>query len=166
MSTDGTIAEVWLLDVSGSMHGKKIEDLRKYVRDLIKKSPHVRLVPFNTFVLPVMSIDDLDSVKPDGGTELHLALDFAAEKMCGQVVVFTDGEPSDQAACFEAADRVPGVIHVIYCGDPDCKDAVRFCEKLSRNNGGGFVAKDIARGESLLCSEVRSLLSLPAPVAL
>lgn len=164
--TGETFAEVWLLDVSGSMRGKSIELMRKYVRELHKGSPHVRLVPFNTFVLPVMTVDALDSIKPDGGTELHLALDFAAEKMVGQTVVFTDGEPSDQDACFKAADKVPGVIHVIHCGESEDRDAIRFCEKLSRRNGGSFVSKDIRRGETLLCAEVRSLLALPAPVAL
>lgn len=166
MNVDDTVSEMWLLDVSGSMHGKRIELLRVQVKKLLASAPHAHLIPFNTVVLPRAMPDDLDAIRPDGGTELHLALDHAAERMVGQTIVFTDGEPSDQAACFDAAGRIPGIVHVIFCGDEGDREAIRFCEKLSRDNGGRTVSRDILRGETLLCAEVRSLLSLPAPVAL
>lgn len=166
MNVSDTVAEMWLLDISGSMHGKRIEVLREQLKRLLGKAPHAHLIPFNTTVLPRAMPQDIDLIRPDGGTNLHLALDHAASKMVGQTVVFTDGEPSDQAACFEAAEKIPGIVHVIFCGDEGDKEAIRFCEKLSRDNGGRSILKDILKGETLLCAEVRSLLALPVPVAL
>jgi Mg-chelatase subunit ChlD len=158
--------EVWLLDVSGSMGGARIKLLREAVRKLRVDAPHVRLVGFGTTVVPIASMEELDAITPNGGTNLHLALDHAAELMCGKVIVFTDGEPADDEACFAAAGKIPGVVDTIFCGDEDDKDARRFCDRLARDNGGRFVAKDIMKGETLLCSEVRGLLGLPAPTAL
>jgi predicted metal-dependent peptidase len=166
VNVSDTVAEMWLLDISGSMHGERIEILREQLKRLLEKAPHAHLIPFNTTVLPRAMVQDIDAIRPDGGTELHAALEYAASKMVGQTVVFTDGEPSNRDACFEAAEKIPGVVHVIFCGDKDDKEAIRFCEKLSRNNGGEAILKDVAKGETLLCAEVRSLLSLPAPVAL
>lgn len=166
MNVDEIVAEMWLLDVSGSMHGERIEILKGQVRRLHERAPHAHLIPFSTVVLPRVLLQDIDAIRPDGGTSLHLALEYAAEKMVGQTVVFTDGEPSDQAACLKAAEKIPGIVHVIFCGDTGEKAAIKFCEKLSRNNGGQSIFKDILKGETLLCSEVYSLLALPSPVAL
>lgn len=156
--------EVWLIDVSGSMEGKRFELLRAAVGAYQKSSPHVRLVAFATEVREVKSLEEIE--RCHGGTNLHLALDRAAELMCGKAVVFSDGEPSNEDACFASATKIPGIVDTIFCGDAEDKEAQRFLDKLARNNGGRFVWKDILKGESLLCGEVRELLGLPAPVAL
>lgn len=158
--------EAWLLDVSGSMQGDRFKLLREYVGKLSQDAGVVRLITFATEVSAIKSIEGLDGIVPNGGTNLHLALDHAAGLMCGKVVVFTDGEPSDEAACFASASNIPGVVHAIFCGDTDDRDAKRFCEKLSRDNGGQFVSKDILKGETLLCGEVREMLALPSPIVL
>jgi hypothetical protein len=156
--------ECWLLDCSGSMRGQRIELLRKAVALYHMTAPHVRLITFATEITEVKSLEDLG--EPHGGTNLHLALARAAELMVGKCVVFTDGEPSSEDYCFEAASRIPGVVDTIFCGDTDDRIAKAFCDKLARDNGGQFVAKDILKGQSLICGEVRELLGLPAPVAL
>jgi hypothetical protein len=159
-----TAQEVWLLDTSGSMRGKRIALLSQAVNTYRANSPHVRLIGFSTEVRDLASTEDIGD--PHGGTNLHLALERAAELMCGKCVVFTDGKPFDQEACFRAATKVPGVINTVFCGDTDDKEASQFCDKLARDNGGQHVAKDVLKGASLICGEVRELLGLPAPIAL
>lgn len=158
--------EIWLLDISGSMGGTRIKLLREAVKKYKADAPHVRLAGFANGVVPINSLNELDAITPNGGTNLHLALEHAAELMCGKVIVFTDGEPADEEACYIAASKVPGVVDTIFCGDQDDREARRFCDRLARDNGGQFVAKDIMKGQSLLCAEVRSILGLPAPIAL
>lgn len=159
-----TALEAWLLDVSGSMRGQRIELLRKAVAQYHASSPHVRLIAFATEIQEIKSLEDIG--EPRGGTNLHLALRRAAELMVGKCVVFTDGEPADEQRCYEAASRIPGIVDTLFCGDTDDRAAKTFCDKLARDNGGSFVAKDILKGQSLICGEVRELLGLPAPVAL
>lgn len=161
-----TCFEVWLLDVSGSMRGERFRLLKEAVRSFNQAGKNIDLVTFATEIKVIESFDQLDKITPGGGTNLHLALEHAARLMAGRVVVFTDGEPSDEAACFKAAVEIPGVIDAIFCGDVDDRNAKKFCDRLSRDNGGKFVAKDILQGESLLCSEVRDLLGLPAPISM
>lgn len=160
------IMEMWLLDTSGSMHGERFRLLREAVTQYKRSSEHAQLVVFNTDYRVIKSVSDLAEIVPMGGTDLHLALEYAAQQYCGQVVVFTDGEPSNAEACYEAAQKIPGVVSAIFCGDQDDHEAKTFCDRLSRNNGGRFVSRDILSGQSLICSEVRELLGLPAPTAL
>lgn len=161
-----SVFEMWLLDVSGSMAGKRFDLLREAVKVHRASAPHVRLITFATDIRAIESTEEFDKIICNGGTNLHLALEYAAEMMCGKVVVYTDGEPHDEKLCFEAATKVPGVVDTIFCGDSDDREAKRFCDKLSRDNGGKFVFRDILKGETLLCKEVRELLSLPSPIAL
>lgn len=163
---DDQILELWLLDISGSMQGKRFDLLKAAVKQWKASAPHVKLLGFGTELDHIGSIEELDRVVCHGGTNLHLGLEYAAEKMCGRVIVFTDGEPHDEAACFDAAANVPGVVSAVFCGDTGDRDAIRFCEKLSRDNGGQSVTKDVLKGETLLCGEVQDLLGLPAPTAL
>ncbi len=156
---------VWLLDVSGSMVGPRIAELKRMTTVYQKDVPYARLILFATTIEEVVSLDNIP--EPHGGTNLHLALDRAAELMAGKTMVFTDGEPADAEACFVAAARIPGVVEVFFCGDKGDREAIKFCEKLSRDNGGGgVVVKDVEKGQSLICDEVRECLGLPAPIAL
>jgi hypothetical protein len=164
MSNQDTAYEVWLIDVSGSMQGSRIELMRQAVSKWQQRAPHVRLLAFATEVREIKSLEDVG--EPRGGTNLHLALDRAAELSPGKVVVFTDGEPSDEQACFAAAGRIPGIVDTVFCGDADDRSAIAFCDKLARDNGGRTASRDIAKGYALTCDEVESLLGLPAPVAL
>ena len=164
MNVDRTAFAVWLIDRSGSMVGERWKILCEAVRKYQEDCKNARLVAFATEVCEVKSLAEIRSQA--GCTNLHLALDYAASLMAAHVVVFTDGEPSDMEACFRAAVQIPGVVNATFCGDHDDRTAINFCEKLSRDNGGKCVSKDILRGESLICSEVRDLLGLPSPLEL
>lgn len=157
-------SEVWLIDVSGSMHGKRIELLKSAVKLYRQSSPHVRMITFSTEVREVASVEDIG--EPNGGTNLHLAIERAAELMAGKCVIFSDGEPADKDACFAAASKVPGVVDAVFCGDSGDTEAAKFLDRLSRDNGGAFVKKDVLKGQALICGEVRDLLGLPSPIAL
>jgi hypothetical protein len=146
------------------MCGQRIDRLKDAVRLYREQSPHVRLVAFDTGFRTIGDVSEIGL--PAGGTNLHLALDYAASVSAGKVVVFTDGEPTDEAACFEAASRIPGVVNAIFCGDGGDDGGRRFCDRLARDNGGQSVAKDIAKGQAMICDEVADLLGLPAPIAL
>jgi hypothetical protein len=158
--------EVWLLDLSGSMIGQRIQDLRAASRRFEKEGSRPTLIGFATELIPIEDLDHLDRIEPNGGTALHLALRKAAELMAGKVMVFTDGCPNDATMCFAAATHIPGIIDCVFCGDKDDRSAIEFCEKLSRDNGGLSVTRDVRNGQSILCNEVRSLLGLPAPISL
>lgn len=160
------IFELWLLDVSGSMQGSRFAILREMVKHYRARAPHVKLVTFATELEAIESAEDLDRVNCGGGTNLHLGLELAAREMCGRVVVFTDGEPHDEEMCFAAAANIPGIVSAVHCGSEDDRAGIRFCEKLSRDNGGQFVARDVLKGEALVCGEVREMLGLPSPIAL
>ena len=159
-----TAAEVWLLDTSGSMRGRRIQLLGQAVTTYRQSAPHVRLIAFATDVREIGSVEDIGT--PCGGTNLHLALERAAELMAGKCVVFTDGEPAEPELCFAAASRIPGVVDCVFCGDSDDREAIKFCDRLARDNGGQHVSKDILRGQALICGEVRELLGLPSPIVL
>ncbi len=155
---------VFLLDVSGSMQGKRISKLAEAVRAYLRELEGVKLLCFASDVTEIASLDALPD--PHGGTELHLALDRALEFAPGKVVVFSDGEPSDQDACLASAARLPGVVDTIFCGSENDMEAIRFMERLARDNGGSSIVRDIAKNQSLMGPEVRKLLGLPAPIAL
>lgn len=166
MSIPSPIADLWLLDVSGSMRGERFEILKEAVLRHAETVPNVKLLTFSTEICPLKNLAELDHIIPDGGTNLHLALDYAASNMAASVIVFTDGEPFDENLCYEAASRIPGVVHAIFCGHYDDAAAIEFCEKLSGDNGGRTVVKDVLNGQSLLGKDIKELLGLPSPVAL
>jgi hypothetical protein len=157
-------AEVWLLDTSGSMQGARIRLLTEAVAKYRRQATGIRLFAFSDEVRELRSVEDIG--EPEGGTHLHLAIERAAALMAGRVVIFTDGEPSDSDACFAAAAKLPGTVDTVYCGDEGDRDARAFCAKLARDNGGRTATRDILKGQSLECGEVRDLLGLPAPTAL
>ncbi len=163
-AVNDSASQVWLLDTSGSMKGRRIELLASAVKSYQQSTGGVRLIAFATEIRDPIAIEDLGV--PHGGTNLHLALQRAAELMAGKTVVFTDGEPAEPDLCFAAASRIPGVVDCVFCGDSDDREAIKFCDKLARDNGGQHISKDILRGQSLICGEVRELLGLPSPIAL
>lgn len=166
MSVPSPIADLWLLDVSGSMRGQRFEILKEAVLRHAETVPNVKLLAFSTTIYPLKSLAELDRIIPNGGTNLHLALDYAAQNMAASVIVFTDGEPNDAEMCYEAAAKIPGIVHTIFCGHYDDAAAIEFCERLSGDNGGRTVVKDVLNGQSLLGTDIKELLGLPSPLAL
>lgn len=156
-------SEIWLIDVSGSMSGRRWDRLKK---DLTKLYPAtgVTLIAFSTGIEPFDHPDQLPNAH--GSTDLAGALTACLEYMPGKVVVWSDGQPDDDADAFKAAACLPGMIDTLFFGDEKDREAIQFMEKLARTNGGRWVAKDILKGESLLTSDVKDLLGLPSPITM
>lgn len=156
--------EIWLLDTSMSMTGERYDRLKAQLQALWEAAERVTLIAFATEIKPIESPADLPPAC--GGTLLAQALEHCAEYAPGRVVVWSDGEPKDEDAAIAAARLLPGIVDTIFFGSANDKAAIRFMDRLATDNGGRSVKKDILAGETLLGSDVRTLLGLPAPIAL
>lgn len=158
-------AHVVLADVSGSM-GDRAGSRRKIVvlqEALDQAMPAgARLIAFSTLPTEIPAGARLPS--PEGGTALHLALAAAAAHRPRHTLVLSDGQPDDKAAALAAADRMTGVIDVIYCGPDNDPEAIAFMRELACRGGGRVVVRDLARAApTALAQDIR--LALPAPGA-
>jgi hypothetical protein len=165
---DGAGSSVAILaDVSSSMDERagsrrKADVLGEALVTLWPELPAARLIAFGSTAREVDSPADLPA--PSGGTALHLALDAAAAHRPGRTVVISDGRPDSEDAAIAAADGVPGVIDVIYCGPDSDAQAIAFMHRLARKGGGRVVVRDIAReARPRLAPALRGLLGLPGP---
>jgi hypothetical protein len=157
---------VILADVSSSMNEacgqlRKIDVLRNALAGLWPELSVAQLVAFSSTSSPIDSPDDLP--RPNGGTALHLGLDAAAQYHPAKTVVVSDGRPDSEAEALAAADRLRGIIDVIYCGPDSDVQAIEFMYRLARTGGGRVVVRDISRNHSLLAPAIRVTLGLPAP---
>lgn len=159
---------VILADVSSSMDERagarrKVELLREALdqvwADLV---PGGRLIAFASTPTELLSPAQLPA--PAGGTALHLALDAAAKHRPRRTLVITDGHPDSEDAALDAADRLPGLIDVIYCGPDGDAAAIAFLSRLARLGGGRVVVRDVVKmARPRLDGAVRAVLGLPGP---
>lgn len=160
---------VILCDTSGSMEERagvrrKIEHLRGAVAGVIADLPDGVLVAFDSSPRRVTLAADIP--EPSGGTALHLALDEAAKLRPAKTIVISDGEPDSESAALAAAERLSGIIDVIYCGRDSDARALDFMRRLARAGGGQVVTCDLVAlvaPRRSLESGVRKLVGLPAP---
>lgn len=158
---------VILADVSSSMaegagSRRKIDLLREALDSVHADLPAAVLIAFASTPAELPGPSALPS--PAGGTALHLALDAAAQHRPRKTLVVSDGRPDDEARALESADRLPGVIDVIYCGPDGDAEALAFMSRLARVGGGRVVVRDVAReARPRLDGAVRRALGLPAP---
>lgn len=151
--------QVVLADVSASMSGSAGSGRRKIdvLREALEILPYgCRLVAFSTTATEVARASLMPS--PNGGTALHVALDMAATMRPARTLVVSDGEPDSEREALAAADRMPGVIDVIYCGDPSNMHARGFLMRLARVGCGRYDAHDIVTAPHALGPAVRGLL--------
>jgi hypothetical protein len=89
------------------------------------------------YVLPEMRVVDFVSEvpEPQGGTPLHLAIDFARQKGVGRLLLISDGQPNDMALAMTAARNFGGKIDVVYVGDPGDMGSI-FLDDLAKATGG------------------------------
>jgi hypothetical protein len=153
--------QVILADVSASMAGASTGEERRIdvMRRALTGAATARLVAFSDVPREVDEAAALPA--PSGGTALHLALDFAARLAPGRTLVVSDGEPDSEEEALAAADRVPGVIDVIYCGPASNLRAQAFLARLARAGGGRYAAHDITRAPEQLGPAVRVFLLGP-----
>jgi UDP-N-acetylmuramyl tripeptide synthase len=78
--------------------------------------------------------------------------------------VISDGLPDSQESALASAERITGIIDVIYCGPDSDAGAIAFMQRLARTGGGRVVVNDIRRNDrASLAIAVRKTLALPAP---
>jgi len=158
---------VILADVSSSMDERsgrrsKIQVLAEALDGLWAELPGARLIAFGSTASEIASPAELPS--PSGGTALHLALELAALSRPAKTVVISDGRPDHESAALAVADRLSGVIEVVYCGPDSDQQAIVFMYRLARAGGGRVFIRDVVRDPSLrLGSAVRAMVGLPAP---
>ena len=150
---------VLILDVSGSMAEhcepgrRKIDALRGVVAGLRQQGLKFKQLVFSS--QPQLS-DQIP--EPDGGTALHLALDFAGGLRPRKVVLVTDGEPDSAPLALEAAKRLGVEIDVFYVG-PVNPRAEEFLRQLAQTAGGQYGQTNLATGAPQLRSEIAGLLT-------
>lgn len=156
---------VILCDISSSMNEivgsrRKVDMLIDALRQsTITAQPH--LIAFNSIAFPIDSLDLLDKV--GGSTALHLALKLACNYRPSKTIVISDGRPDNEIAALAAADNLPGIIEVIYCGSEDDADAINFMMRLAARGGGSYIHTGWSQvsNKSALSSTLRTLLALP-----
>ena len=115
---------ILLLDTSGSMYGKPLDEAKKACHvlfdSLIDFSVHrVGFITFDSYAQRRSSLtNDADKLKSivrkvtaEGGTDLKEALKFAEEDFQTSrnekvIIIVTDGDPFDKAATLDYADKL------------------------------------------------------------
>lgn len=153
---------VILADVSGSMESPAWGGRSKYevLKDAMVQTASRRgceLIAFSSTVYPVCSPADLPA--PGGGTALHYALQAAADRKPGRILVVSDGEPDSESAALSAAASFDGVIDVLYIGPDSNSLAMRFLRALAKAGHGRYHGSDISKaGQPALAHTVQQLL--------
>ena len=154
---------VILADVSSSMGEwagakRKIEHVREALESVWPqiKTPH--LIAFASHPQELASPRELP--QPSGGTALHLALDMSLPYAQRKTLVISDGRPDNAEEAIKAAERISGIIDVIYCGPDDDVEAISFMRRLA-SIGCGHVHTHTWKTPFQLV--VRNVLALPDP---
>jgi hypothetical protein len=158
---------VILADVSGSMaESAGSRTKHALVREALQEVwPLLELRRLLAFASAVVELGDPGVLpSPAGGTALHLALDAARILSPAKTLVISDGQPDDESLALAAAEKLPGVIDVLYCGPDSDTEAIAFMHRLARMGCGRVVVRDVVKDSRLhLASTARELLGLPAP---
>jgi hypothetical protein len=124
--------------------------------------PGAHLISFDSVTRDVDAPAYLPS--PSGGTALHLGLAAAVAHRPAKTLVITDGRPDSEDEALAAADRLCGIIDVIYCGPDGDLTAIAFLRRLARSGGGQCYVRDVVRmARPQLGPVVRTVLGLPGP---
>jgi hypothetical protein len=159
---------VILVDVSGSMsypvapQQRRIDVLRIILARVREEASTTRVVAFSTDVVVLEPGETVP--EPDGGTALHLALDYVRQTQPEHVIVISDGEPEDKQAAITVARALGCRISTYYCGDEGNRAATSFLKTLalcSRRGVGRAAIADLRQPEKV-ASDVRLLLAGPA----
>ena len=139
-----------LLDISGSMNGQPLEDLKQAVHSL-EESYNVEWIAFDDDVV-ASSFDEganIDTLCSGGGTNFIPPLMFAVEKMkkelYNNVILISDGCP------FEPVEKILAV--ALQLQQP--------LNTISIGNGGAEVMKDLSEktgGTQVVVNEVKELI--------
>ena len=131
-----------LADVSGSMGDADGGSRERKTRfQLLQEAlaglpPDVLVISFDNDVCELPSARHLRLL--GGSTALHLAIDAATKHSPVRTIVISDGEPDNEAAALAAADKLTGIIDVVYVGSPSNTRARAFLESLARAGAGTY----------------------------
>ncbi len=149
-----------LIDTSGSMAGRPIENLRKVVTG-IQAEGHVPMIAFGgPFDAQVRFVDRVPDA--DGGTPLHLAIPFAKEYGATRLVVVSDGQPDLREGSMDAAKAFGGRIDVIYVGTAGDGGSV-FLEALAAATSGRRINADLSDVKRITSTVIAMLEGEVAP---
>jgi hypothetical protein len=139
---------VILADYSTSMSthvGKyeKLASLKIAVRNLFKRMPTNRFIIFGyaAYLTDITSINRATEPSTNLAAGLELACQFKPKR----TIVITDGQCNDEKLALEQAEKLTGVIDVIFCGNPSDLKAIEFLKKLARLSGGREITVDMTK---------------------
>ena len=124
-----------LLDISGSMGGWKIGELRKLAAEFAQ----ARRFEFHSTCSEIPAGNEISD--PGGGTAMHVAFLYVKSHGIDHVVLITDGEPDCQQQARAAAVGLK--IDIFYVG-PDLYPP--FLKKLAEESGGTCEKGDLGAG--------------------
>ncbi len=158
-----------LLDCSGSMGApvqdgsrtRRIDALRTIAADL-RDSFRAPQVGFGLSVDDAVSVGFIQGVpEPNGGTPLHLAIDFSAAHGAKHLIVVSDGAPDSQPDALASAHRFGGLIDCFYVG-PASGPGGRFLAQLASVTKGRYQSASLAQPKQLTAA-IRGLLTAAPP---
>lgn len=152
--------QILLADVSGSMSEPAWSGRRKIdvLREAVAGVTGHRLM---TFATEAGEAGNAGIPEPAGGTALHLGLAAAARHQPRATLVVSDGQPDDEDAALRAAERLTGVIHVLYIGPESNVAAIGFMRRLARAGAGTYQGADLQRPQPALQHTMQALLAPP-----
>jgi Mg-chelatase subunit ChlD len=142
-----------LADISGSMHGEKMDALKKALHDVWR--PGIHGIAFSTEIYDFDS-KDIDSLRSMGSTNMRDALQAAWDDSAQHIILLTDGQPDQSEGEILNLVRQHRTIPIdtIGIGSERWAYNADFLREISEITGGRFNSVD----EPLMLSEVMSEL--------
>lgn len=142
-----------LADISGSMHGEKMDSLKKALHDVWR--PGIHGIAFESSVYDFYE-DDIDELSARASTNMLDALKAAWSDSADHIVLLTDGQPDQDES--EILKHVRNNSHTpidtIGIGSSRYSYNVDFLKEISNITGGRFNSVN----EPLLLSQVMTKL--------
>ncbi len=139
-------SKLLILDVSGSMRGTKLQELKSVVAELERNSAQISWIAFNDKVVGEgSSHEEFQSISAGGYTNYVPALERAAELLkdnpVEKVIFISDGGPSESLKkVLDAAYKLNQPVHTISIGK-DGRNVMR--ELAEKTNGIQIIVDDI-----------------------
>lgn len=136
---DAKTPTLLLVDVSGSMKGRKFSKLQESLEKIRQKNS-IQLLVFGSDVSFVSQLPN-----PGGSTPLAKALELSMTRIPKKIVVISDGEPDDEQTAINAANKLKlkgCKISCLYIGEEGgC--GYDFLKKLALSCGGEMTSVDL-----------------------
>lgn len=141
-----------LLDNSGSMYGKAIEDLKKVVHELENRSEVIWIAFDDNIVSTSFEYGNLEDLNGGGGTSyvpaINKAVQYLSSNYADKVILISDGSPSeDLNTILEAAKELNQPLNTITIGnflDGSENGIVSIMKEIAEKTGGQQVTVESA----------------------